>query len=77
MANVIANKAGLVNGNDNAIYVEKDNFTKCWKVLRTKVGGCQASVMFEFEHGSQAYEAAGKIAAAIGGKFYGLTDPRK
>lgn len=69
-------KAGLMQGCDDAIFIEKAAFGKNWKVLHTKVGGCQASVMFSFATEHQALQAGRKIAEAIGGQCYGTNDPR-
>lgn len=71
------NKAGLVERNNDAIYISKDSFDFTWSVFKTNVGGCQATQIFTFQTSDQAWKAAEKIAAAIGGKFYGKVDPRK
>lgn len=71
------NEKGLVKNQDDAIFVSKDIFEKNWQVLRTKFKSCQASVMFVFDTGEEAMNAGRKIAEAIGGMFYGVTDPRK
>ncbi len=71
------NEVGLVQGQDEAIFVKKDDFENTWKILRTKVNGCQASVMFVFTNELGAIVAGRKIAEAIGGQSYGTHDPRK
>ena len=69
-------KIELTAGSDNAIYIAKDDFHGSWKILRTKVQGSEASVMFIVKSEEQAYAAGQGIANAIGGKFYDKFDPR-
>ena len=62
---------------DNAIYISKAPFSDCWDVFKTIKRGINATQVFSFETEEQAMKAGRKIADAIGGKFYGTTDPRK
>ncbi len=70
-------EVGLVERQNDCIFVEEDTFYGHWKVLRTTEGSSTASAMFSFRTKYQATVAGQKIAEAIGGTFFGDKDPRK
>jgi len=71
-----ANSRGLLKECDNLIFVKYAGLEDCYRVLRTKAGSNNATVIFKFETAEQAIKAADKIASAIGGDSFSF-DPRK
>lgn len=68
---------GLRQYQDNLIFVKESGFSEGWDVIKTLQGRGSATVIFTFDDEESAIKAGEGIAAAVGGKFLGKTDPRK